>query len=189
MIPSIRISQIPEFSQRYYDLDPHEDVDLDNRRDRIRREQKLRFEDLCAVCDWKSPRSAGHARKNTEQEVEEITEFALRAKSERARVEGLQLLRGVSYPTASVILHFFHEDTYPILDFRALESMNIDKPTQYTFDFWWKYVESCRAFYANVRRRYPRLSIRELDRALWQYSKEEQDREDRSSAEAQGECG
>jgi hypothetical protein len=88
----------------------------------------------------------------------------------------LQMLHGVSYPTASVILHFFHVDTYPILDFRALWSMRIAQPSQYTFEFWWRYVGACRRFHARARRRFPQLSMRELDRALWQYSKERQRR-------------
>jgi hypothetical protein len=82
----------------------------------------------------------------------------------------------VSYPTASVILHFFHRDVYPILDFRALWSMGFDQPPQYTFEFWWEYVEATRNLLARAHRTLPSLSMRELDRALWQYSKERQGR-------------
>lgn len=174
MGPRLHVTQIRQFLARY-DY-PQEDDDLLARRSRVRKEKKMRLEDLCAVCDWKAPRAAGHARRNERRQVEEITAAALRARSERVRIEALQVLHGVSYPTASVILHFFHRDVYPILDFRALWSMGFDQPPQYTFEFWWEYVEATRNLLARARRTIPSLSMRELDRALWQYSKERQGR-------------
>lgn len=125
--------------------------------------------ELERVAYWKAPRSAGHASKNTEDYVREITGFAFAAKCERARVESLTLLDGVSWPTATVILHFFHSDPYPILDFRALWSVSLEVPNQYNFGFWWTYVEFCRE-----AARTGGVDMRILDRALWQYSKEKQ---------------
>ncbi|MEI7941506.1 MAG: hypothetical protein WCK27_32915 [Verrucomicrobiota bacterium] len=174
MHPRLQIAQISEFLDRYNY--PLEDEDLLHRRSRIQKEKKMRLEDLCAVCDWKAPRAAGHAKRNDRREVEEITAAALRAQSERVRVEMLQVLHGVSYPTASVILHFYHRDVYPILDFRALWSMGFAQPSQYTFAFWWDYVQATRDLLARARRVTPSLSMRKLDRALWQYSKERQRR-------------
>jgi hypothetical protein len=40
---------------------------------------------------------------------------------------------------------------------------------QYDFDSWWLYVEACRKM-AHLNN----FTMRELDRALWQYSKEHQ---------------
>ena len=174
MSARLQIHQIPDFLARYNGDHDGEDDDLVARSERIRRERKMQLADLCAVCDWKAPRAAGHARKNTNTEVEEITALALGTRSERVRVEVLQALHGVSYPTASVILHFYHTDTYPILDFRALWSMRIAQPSRYTFDFWWRYVGECRNMFARARRRFPELAMREFDRALWQYSYERQ---------------
>jgi hypothetical protein len=68
-----------------------------------------------------------------------------------------------------VILHLFDKGKYPILDFRALFSISVDVPSQYNFDFWWEYVEFCRELAETND-----VSIRTLDRALWQYSKENQ---------------
>jgi len=172
----LHIQHIPEFLVRYNKNHPGEDDDLIARWERIQAEGKMQLGDLFAVCDWKAPRAAGHARKNTNCEVEEVTGLAFRAKSERVRVEVLQTLHGVSYPTASVILHFFHHDVYPVLDFRVVWSMRMTQPSHYTFDFWWRYVRGCREFLARAQRRYPELSMRELDRALWQYSYERQPR-------------
>ena len=108
-------------------------------------------------------------KKNTEEYVREITSFALRAETERARIEVLTKLDGVSWPTASVILDFFHDEPYPILDYRALWSVTLERPTQYTFDFWWPYVQYCRMLAEKNK-----VDMRTLDRALWQYSKEDQ---------------
>jgi hypothetical protein len=130
----------------------------------------LTKEDLWAVARWKSPRSAGHTKKNADDYVREISGIALSSKNERTRIEILCLLNGVQWPSASVILHFFHKDPYPILDFRALYSLSIDEPPTYTFAFWWQYVEFCRSL---ARR--SKLTMRDLDRALWQYSKENQE--------------
>jgi hypothetical protein len=129
----------------------------------------LDLDQLKQVALWKSPRVAGHVDKNDAAFVREMTGFALSARSERARIEALTLIDGVQWPTASVILHLFHRDPYPILDFRALWSVNLEVPTPYTFEFWWPYVEFCRA-----TAKASGVDMRTLDRALWQFSKENQ---------------
>lgn len=170
------LQEIPRYLLRYNRDHVGEDEDLVARKKRISREAKMRLEDLCVVCKWKSKRAAHQAEKNNDLEVQEITRLAFAAHSERVRIEVLQVLHGVSYPTASVILHFFHRDPYPILDFRALWSLGIRQPSQYTFDFWWDYVERCRELHQEARRLFPKLTMRDLDRALWQYSFEHQPR-------------
>jgi hypothetical protein len=125
--------------------------------------------ELQKLAYWKAARSAGHVKSNSEEYIQEITGFSLKANSERSRIEILTLLDGVSWPTASVILHFFHKDPYPILDFRALWTVSMDVPSQYRFDFWWSYVEYCRKIATKYN-----VDMRTLDMALWQYSKENQ---------------
>jgi hypothetical protein len=115
------------------------------------------------------PRSAGHVEDNPEEYVKEITEFAFRATTERARIKVLTSLDGVRWPTASVILHFCHRAAYPIMDFRALWSVSLPVPAQYSFTFWWPYVQFCRELSKRTG-----LDMGTLDRALWQYSKENQ---------------
>jgi hypothetical protein len=124
---------------------------------------------LAVIANWKSPRSAGHTAGNQDSFVKEVTGWSFSASDERSRIEVLTLLDGVSWPTASVILHLFHRERYPILDFRALWSVKAEVPKQYSFDFWQEYVEFCRA----IARKYS-IDMRTLDRALWQYSKERQ---------------
>jgi len=81
-------------------------------------------------------------------------------------MSALLSLNGIEYLTASVILHFFHPEPYPILDYRALEALGIPKPAAYTFDFWNQYVAITRQLAAGYS-----VDMRTLDKALWQWSK------------------
>lgn len=121
------------------------------------------------MCEWKSPRTKSRCAKNSADFIKEITQVSFTAHHEQLRIQVLTLLIGVGWPTASVILHFCSGNKYPILDFRALWSLNAKQPTAYDFPFWWSYTEQCRAL-ANRNN----VSMRTLDRALWQYSKENQ---------------
>lgn len=140
-------------------------------RARVKNAAHLTKRQLRLLARWKSPRSAPHIEHNSESFVREVSGFAMAAIDERARIEALTLLDGVLWPTASVALHLFHVDDYPILDFRALWSVGEKVPAQYTFECWLPYVTFCRA----IARRNG-VSMRVLDRALWQYSKEHQPR-------------
>jgi hypothetical protein len=126
-------------------------------------------DELRIIAQWKAPRSSGRMENNPEEYVKEITEFALNAATERARIKVLTTLDGVRWPSASVILHFFHKEAYPIMDFRALWSVSLSVPSQYNFGLWWPYVQFCRELSEKAG-----LDMRTLDRALWQYSKENQ---------------
>jgi len=129
-------------------------------------------EQFLELCRWKSVRTQPRCEENDAALVEAVTKVALTTPHDQLRIEVLTLLRGVSWPTASVLLHFGHTDPYPILDYRALWSLGIDKPpAQYTFPFWWAYVKASRRLAINAG-----VSMRTLDRALWQFSKEIQPR-------------
>jgi hypothetical protein len=136
---------------------------------RIRTRGYCTKDDLWALCDWKSPRIKPRCAANEAAFVEAVTRTALSTPNEHLREIVLTLLSGVGWPMASVILHFGHTRPYPILDFRALWSLGIDPPPIYSFEFWWEYTRFCRelAHESNV-------SMRVLDRALWQYSYENQ---------------
>jgi hypothetical protein len=132
--------------------------------------------DLIALCEWKSPRIRSRCGANDPAYIEAITRIALSTPHERLRVEILTLLSGVGWPMASVILHWCHPEPYPILDFRALWSLGFEKPpTRYSFELWFGYTLFCRDLAQQAG-----VSMRTLDRALWQYSKENQ------TAEANG---
>lgn len=131
---------------------------------------QFNFKDFLTVCRWKTSRSQSKCRKNTPEEVAEITRLALSTSIERLRIEVLRCLHGVEWPTASVLLHIAHHDPYPILDRRALWSLGFEKaPPLYSFHFWWQYVQTCRSLAQESG-----VDMRTLDRAMWQYSKEHQ---------------
>jgi len=148
---------------------PREESDLIDLKTEVQRVGYLNKSQLRLVARWKSPRSAGNVERNDDRYVKEITSWAFSAKDERSRIQVLTLLDGVLWPTASVVLHLFHKDSYPILDFRALWSVGSDVPKQYSFSFWWPYVLFCRELAQRNA-----VDMRTLDRALWQYSKENQ---------------
>lgn len=127
--------------------------------------------ELIAVARWKTRgRSQSRCELNTEADVRTATTRTLASDDERERVDALVTLHGVQLPTASVLLHLARPNQYPIIDFRALWSLGLEKaPAFYTFAFWWAYVQACRALAAKAG-----VSMRRLDRALWQYSKEHQ---------------
>lgn len=122
------------------------------------------------LCRWKTPRSKPRVESNPDGFIEEVTRTALSTPDERLRIEVLTLLEGVRWPTASALLHFGHSDPYPILDYRALFSLGLDaSQIRDNFAFWWEYTRFCRQLAEKAG-----CSMRELDRALWQYSKENQ---------------
>ena len=130
------------------------------------------FGDFLTVCAWKTSRSKSRCRRNTPEEVAEVTRIALSTGIEHRRIGVLRCLHGVEWPTASVLLHIAHRDPYPILDKRALWSLGFEKaPTCYSFKFWWQYVQTCRDIAQQQA-----VDMRTLDRALWQYSKDNQRR-------------
>jgi hypothetical protein len=163
------LSEVRCWARRYSYSGTGEEAALIRLKPRIRKARRLTKDQLIKICHWKAARSAGNAHVNDPAFVEHITRLSFSTSNERARIELLILLDGVGWPTASVILHFFHKGRYPILDYRALWSVGAKSPVKYTFDFWWRYTLYCRrmAKKAGVR-------MRTLDKALWQYSNEHQ---------------
>lgn len=129
----------------------------------------LTHAELTALGRWKSPRIGPRLAANDPDYVAAVTAVALSTPNEQLRVDVLRLLSGVAWPMASVILHWGHHDPYPILDYRALWSLGIDPLPHYDFPLWQAYTDHCRALADRAG-----VSMRVLDRALWQYSKEKQ---------------
>ena len=126
--------------------------------------------DFLGLTKWKTPRTQKRCAANPADFIRAVTEVALSSSDERLRIEVLTLLSGVRWPTASVILHYCARQPYPILDFRALWSLSCLVPEKgYGFALWWAYCEFTRDLTQQLD-----VSMRELDRALWQYSKERQ---------------
>jgi hypothetical protein len=131
----------------------------------------LNRDEFLTLCRWKSPRSQPLCDRNEAGAVVEVTRVALQTSNERLKIGALLTLHGVSWPTASVILHFCDQRRYPILDFRALWSLEDSRPRSYSFSFWEPYSAFLRALAERTGH-----SMRIVDRALWQYSRERQRR-------------
>lgn len=119
------------------------------------------------VCAWKTARSRPKVAANLEPVVIATTGRALGATDEAARMATLLELNGVGVPTASTLLFVAFPQDYPILDVRALESLGVKARSGYPVSFWLAYLEACRTLAGRAG-----VSLRTLDKALWQHSKE-----------------
>jgi hypothetical protein len=124
-------------------------------------------EEFIEVCAWKTVRSRPKVAANSDAAVVTATGRALGALDEATRMVSLLELEGVGVPTASTLLYFAFPDDYPILDVRALDSLGVKPRSQYPVAFWLRYLDACRAL-----AREHGVTMRTLDKALWQHSKE-----------------
>ncbi|MDD3102305.1 MAG: hypothetical protein PHE59_04140 [Patescibacteria group bacterium] len=129
----------------------------------------LNREQFIKIGLWKSKRPKKKYENNDDLTVRKITRFSFATNDEQARIKFLLLLNGVAFPVASAILHFAFPDKYPILDFRAIWSLGWKQPKSYTFDFWQKYCNEMEKISKKTGE-----SIRTIDKAFWEYSKENQ---------------
>jgi len=136
-------------------------------KDKLRTQRFLTRDDLVKVGMWKSPRPKKQYESNDDDVVRELTTFSFAARTEGARIGALYALQGVSYPVASVILHFAFPESYPILDFRALAALGESQPKSYNLKAWLSYCERLRGIAKNLD-----LPLRVVDKALWQFSNE-----------------
>lgn len=157
-------AEIPVLAERY---DYAEDGEA-RAAGRAARERSYytRDEFLC-VCRWKSSRTKSLAESNSEADIVRATRAAFQADDEETRMEALLVLQGVGVPTASTLLHFASPDRYPILDVRALEALGRRGQSVYSVSYWVYYLEACRDLAETHG-----VPIRELDKALWRWSKE-----------------
>ena len=127
----------------------------------------LSVSDLKVVGKWKVKKGRNTVRniiKNDDALVIDITGRALSSDTcDRDRFKSLQCLCGVGPAVASAILHWFHEDPYPIWDKFARTALGF-KPDQYQpkVNDWKDYTSRFRGI---MERR--NVGKRTLDRALW----------------------
>jgi hypothetical protein len=159
------LQQVSEYASRYGD----EDDEVLAIGPAVRARGNYTLGEFRRVCRWKTPRSAPLVAQNSARAVVAATRTALSgAAAERERMDALLSLRGVGWPTASVLLHLVHPERYPILDVRALHALGVPAPSAYGFRFWEAYVAEYRRLLAASG-----VDGRTLDQALWQWSKEE----------------
>ena len=126
--------------------------------------------DLKVVGKWQVKRGLNTVRniiKNSNARVIDITSIALSSDNEPViGLSHLQCLRGVGPAVASAILHWFHEDPYPIWAVYARTALGFDQ-SQYRFNDWKDYTSRFRGI---MERR--NAGKRTLDRALWAFGKQ-----------------
>jgi hypothetical protein len=125
-------------------------------------------DNLKIIVRWKSPRKIACIDDNTDTEIARALRFASDPRtSERSAIDVLDRLHGVGIPIASAILTTMFPERYTIIDFRALESLGIVRAPTDSVDYYLSYLAKCR----ELARKH-KVSLRTLDRALWQWSKE-----------------
>jgi len=139
----------------------------------LQKQRYLTRKELIKIGHWKSPRPGRHyeSEENDDLLVKEVTQFSFHTRSGIAQIKSLLILKGVSWPLASVILHFAFPTKYPIMDFRVVWSLGWQQPPSYNFRFWVMYCDRV----SSISRKY-NLPIRTVEKALWKYSKEHQKR-------------
>ena len=160
--------EITPLAQRFPETDNHRALIIGAA---VRARGHYMRDEFIEVCAWKTPRSRPRVAANTEAAVIDATGRALASEDEATRFAAMLELHGVGAPTASTLLYVAFPDDYPILDVRALESLGVKNRSSYPISFWLEYLEACRTL---ARR--SGVSIRTLDKALWQFSKERSDR-------------
>lgn len=163
--------KIKEYAERYnqrYKGSDDEKIEKEMK-EWLKKNRYMGREGFVKIGLWKSKRPKNWYEKNDDLTVKEITTFSFATKCEKAKIKSLLVLNGVSYPLASVILHFAFPNRYPIMDFRVIWSLGWEQPKYYTFDFWEKYFIEMRRISGKLQE-----DIRTIDKALWEYSKENQ---------------
>ena len=123
--------------------------------------------ELTEMRKWISPQGSSQIDRNREGFVEKITAEAFSLDDDCEKLEKLTEIYGVGQHVASAVLHLYDSKKYPILSYPALSAVEIPEECVRgsKYPFWQEYVNRCRA----EAERYD-VSMRILDRALWQYS-------------------
>jgi hypothetical protein len=158
------IDQVPSLAARFPAMDETAGLALGAG---VRSRGHYTRAEFLEVCGWKTVRSRPKVAANAEPAVVDATGRALAADDEATRIAALLELQGVGVPTASTLLYFVFPADYPILDVRALESLGAGSRSVYPVSFWLAYLNACRTLAREAA-----VSIRDLDKALWQHSKE-----------------
>lgn len=180
-IPFKSKADVRNWADYYPKEDKEEDEELSDRMSKARSRGHLTKKDLKKVAEWKSKRNLPNVKKNKKDDIKAISCAAFSTRHDRLRIGVLMLLHGVNWAMASVILHFVFTDEYPILDVRALETVKAPKTPKgnfsFNFEMWIVYTALCRKAVWEYNRKLDdkcKVTMRVLDRALWEYDKKRQ---------------
>lgn len=146
-------------------------------RRRFEAEQTLRPYDFFAIVIWKSNRAKTRIKRglaDAGKTVEALMQEVSQSDQLQAKVEVLLQIRGIGLPMASAILTVCYPETFTVLDYRAWETLqqaSVDGLPESYPQSPEAYLAYCRACQTLADRM--GLSLRELDRALWAKSWED----------------
>jgi hypothetical protein len=123
---------------------------------------------LSEIFEWKT-RGRGRSRllRNSDDEISDALRLAIAAQTERAAIVVLTGLAGVDVPVASAIMTAIDPERYTVIDFRALQSLGIETANR-SLNLYLAYLRACRRIADDNG-----VTLRNLDRALWQWSSEQ----------------
>lgn len=125
--------------------------------------------DVEEIFRWKTKgRGISRLCSNTEAEIRDALTLATAAKTERAAMSVLRGLQGVDTPVASAFLMAIDPKRYTVIDFRALEALGYEGGDR-SVNLYLNYLNTCRELAKKHK-----VSLRDLDRALWQWSREQE---------------
>jgi hypothetical protein len=123
-------------------------------------------ENLEVIFRWKTGgRGVSRLSRNTDAEIADALRLSAAASTERAAIAVLCGLDGVDVPVASAVMTNIKPDQFTVIDFRALEALGV-KTSDRSLCFYLAYLSKCRELARELG-----MSLRDLDRALWQWSK------------------
>ncbi len=159
----IKPDDIVKLARRY---GPEQDEGALEAGRRIKEGEFIR-KNLTGIFNWKT-KGRGRSRLclNSDKEIADALRLAVSAGTERAAVAVLVGLHGVLVPVASAVLAAIDPERYTVIDFRALEALGSNSSDR-SVNFYLAYLDHCR----RLAREY-RVSLRDFDRALWQWSSE-----------------
>ena len=136
----------------------------------------IRYE-LYKVAEWVlsvyGESTADPTLENPDTLIQVTTRQAFTSTGDLEKLQSLTQsgLKGIGQTTASAVLHLYDNGQYPILSKRALWSVGERGRDYYPPWLWLRYIEFCRDI-ANRNGR----DMRTLDRALWRYSYDSEER-------------
>jgi hypothetical protein len=121
---------------------------------------------LQTIFKWKTKdRGKSRIARNSDAEIEDALRLTILAKEPRSGLAVLTGLYGVDIPVASAIATAIHPDRYTVIDRRALETLGYKGAAN--MPLYLEYLAYCTALATDWN-----MSLRTLDRALWQWSSE-----------------
>jgi len=164
-----------KLSAKYYDLD---DYLFRCATARFAKQNTLNAFDFYAIVTWKSNRSTSKVKDGLKKA--NLTPRTLMAKvsacaSDRDRMMELDKVTGIGVPIASAILTVCYPKRFTILDYRAWGALLLlhfkktkkDKPMPNNIDDYFSiYLPACQ-----VMAKKHKMTLRELDKAMWGLSK------------------